>query len=59
MYQTKEYEYIKLNKSEQFKLFLEYLDKKYTKTISPGNQKDNLITQTIILIAKEEKNVSF
>ena len=58
IYQNKEIEYIKLNKSEQFNFFINYLDDKYTKQIKPGNQKDNLITQTITIIGKEEK-VSF
>ena len=59
IYQTKEFQYIKLNKSEQFKIFIDYLDKKYTKLIVPKNQKDNLITQTISLIATEKEKVHF
>ena len=59
LYNSKEYEFIKLKKSEQFKIFLHYIDEKYTKIISPGNQKDNLITQTILLIAKSKENISF
>ena len=59
IYNTKEHEYFKLNKSEQFKIFINYLDKTYGKVIAPNNQKDNLLTQTIMLIAKEKDNISF
>ncbi len=59
MYNKKEFEYIKLNKSEQFSIFVNYLDKTYSRKIEPGNQKDNLITQTINVIAKEKEKISF
>lgn len=38
---------------------MEYLNNKYSKEIKPGNQKDNLITQTISLITRETKESSF
>lgn len=57
IYNKREFDYIKLNKSEQFGIFINYLDKNYTKEIKPGNQKDNLITQTVKVISKEK--VSF
>ena len=58
-YNKKLYEYIRLNKSKQFNIFLEYLNNKYSKEIKPGNQKDSLITQTISLITRETKKSSF
>ena len=58
-YNKKEYDYIKLNKSQYFSIFINYIHKTYEKVISPGNHKDNLITQTINVIAKEKDKVSF
>ena len=58
-YQSKELEYFKLKKSDQFKIFINYIDKEFGKIINPDNQKDNLITQTINLMLKEEEKISF
>ena len=58
IYNSKEYDYIRLKKLDQFKIFLHYIDKTYSKIIIPENEKDNLITQTILVIAKSQ-NIAF
>ena len=58
-YQSKELEYFKLKKSDQFKIFINYIDNAFGKIINLDNQKDNLITQTISLLLKEEEKISF